>query len=73
MPVGQAIAIGEEVISSGLDQLYPKGLLVGRVAAVHEGAGLLLAIAVEPAVDFNTLERVFVLPRQADFGLAPEP
>ncbi len=73
VPVGQAIAIGEEVISSGLDQLYPKGLLVGRVAAVHEGAGLLLAIAVEPAVDFNTLERVFVLPRQADFGLAPEP
>ena len=73
VPVGQRIAIGEEVISSGLDRLYPKGLLVGRVSAVHEGAGLLLEIAVEPAVDFDTLERVFVLPRRDDFGLAPEP
>ncbi len=73
VPVGQAVAIGEEVISSGLDELYPKGLLVGRVSAVHEGAGLLLEIAVEPAVDFDTLERVFVLPRRDDSGLAPQP
>lgn len=73
VPVGQQIAIGEEVISSGLDRLYPKGLLVGRVSAVHEGAGLLLEIAVEPAVDFDTLERVFVLPRRDDFTLGPEP
>ena len=73
VPVGQAIAIGEEVISSGLDQLYPKGLLVGHVSTVHEGAGLLLEIAVEPAVDFDTLERVFVLPPPDDFGLPPDP
>lgn len=73
VPVGQRIEIGEEVISSGLDQLYPKGLLVGRVSAVHEGAGLLLAIAVEPAVDFDTLERVFVLPRRDDSVMAAAP
>lgn len=73
VPVGQQIAIGEEVISSGLDQLFPKGLPVGRVSAVHEGAGLLLEIAVEPAVDFDTLERVFVLPRGDSFALVAEP
>ena len=73
VPVGQQVAIGEEVISSGLDRLYPKGLLVGRVSAVHEGAGLLLEIAVEPAVDFDTLERVFVLPRRDDFTPGSEP
>lgn len=73
VPVGQEIAIGEEVISSGLDRLFPKGLLVGRVSAVHEGAGLLLEIAVEPAVDFDTLERIFVLPRRDDFAVLPEP
>lgn len=73
VPVGQTIALGEEVISSGLDQLYPKGLLVGHVSAVHEGAGLLLEIEVEPAVDFDTLERVFVLPRPDDSGIAPDP
>ena len=73
VPVGQQIVVGEEVISSGLDRLYPKGLVVGRVSAVHEGAGLLLEIAVEPAVDFDTLERVFMLPRRDVSELAPEP
>ncbi len=73
VPVGQQVGVGEEVISSGLDGLYPKGLLVGRVSRVHEGAGLLLEIAIEPAVDFDTLERVFVLERRNDGGLAPEP
>ena len=73
VPVGQQVAVGEEVISSGLDGLYPKGLLVGRVSRVHEGAGLLLEIAIVPAVDFDTLERVFVLERRNDGSLAPEP
>lgn len=73
VPVGQQIAIGEEVITSGLDLMFPKGIVVGRVSAVQEGAGLLLEIAVDPAVDFDTLERVFVLPRGEDFSLPPEP
>ena len=72
VPVGQAISLGEEVISSGLDRLFPKGLLVGRVSAVHEGTGLLLEIIIEPAVDFDTLERVFVLPRPDDAAPPPE-
>ena len=73
VPVGQQIAVSEEVISSGLDQLFPKGLLVGRVSEVHEGAGLLLEVAIEPAVDLDRLERVFVLPRLAGFPLLPAP
>lgn len=73
VPVGQPVAAGEEVISSGLDELFPKGLLVGRVSRVHEGDGLLLEITVEPAVDFDVLERVFMLRRQTSFAAAPAP
>ena len=72
VPVGQRVGVGEDVISSGLDGLFPKGLLVGRVSRVHEGAGLLLEIAVEPAVDFDSLERVFVLPRPPHADAAPD-
>lgn len=73
VPVGQEIAIGEKVISSGLDGLFPKGLLVGRVSRLREGAGLLLEITVEPAVNFNTLERVFVLEPRRHFAPGIEP
>lgn len=72
VPVGQQVAVGEDVISSGLDELFPKGLLVGRVSRVHDGDGLLLEIAVEPAVDFDVLERVFVL-RPVGASGAPAP
>ena len=73
VPVGQQVVVGEDVISSGLDELFPKGLLVGTVSRVHEGDGLLLEIAVEPAVDFGVLERVFVLPPLGAALMAPEP
>lgn len=59
--VGQNVVVGEAVITSGLDGMYPKGLPVGRVARVRRGAGMLLDIAVAPAADFDGLERVFLL------------
>ena len=60
--VGQRVRTGEEVISSGLDGMYPKGLLLGRIARVREGAGMVLDLFLEPAADFRRLERVFLLP-----------
>ncbi len=67
--VGQGVEVGELVISSGLDRLYPKGLVVGRVSRVLWGTGMLVDVGVEPAVDFDRLERVFVLPPES----APSP
>ena len=69
--VGQRVRIGEEVISSGLDGLYPKGLMLGRIIRVSEGSGMLLDIFLEPAADLELLERVFLLPPVA--GVAEEP
>lgn len=68
VPVGQRVEVGEQVISSGLDGIFPKGLPVGRVVRVVRGTGMLLAIGVEPAVDFDTLERVFLVPPLPDAG-----
>lgn len=59
---GQRVAVGESVISSGLDGIYPKGLVVGKVVRVQRGTGMLLDIGVESMVDFGSLERVFLLP-----------
>ncbi len=56
---------GDMVITSGLGQVFPKGLPIGRIANVKEGEGTLFKeIEVLPAVDFSKLEEVLVILRR---------
>lgn len=56
------VAVGERVITSGLDGVYPKGLLIGVVVEVSEKSnGMFRKIQVKPAVDFDKLESVLVV------------
>ncbi len=53
---------GELVVTSGLSRIYPKGLKIGVVAEVKTNEyELFKEIKIKPAVDFNSLEEVFVL------------
>jgi len=59
------VAVGDVVITSGLGGVYPKGLQIGRVTGVEMADGQLVSRAeVEPAVDFDRLEQVFVMLRR---------
>jgi len=59
---GSDVRQGDVVISSGLDGVYPKGLLIGQIREVPAAESRLLVRAVlEPAVDFGRLEQVFVM------------
>lgn len=59
------VVVGDEVVTSGLGGIYPKGLRLGRVAEVLDAGGRLTRIAViDPAVDLGQLEQVFVLLRR---------
>ena len=51
----------EQVITSGQDQLYPRGLLIGRVKNLNDTEAIPLAIDVEPAAALQKLETVAVL------------
>lgn len=54
---------GDQVITSGLDGVYPPGLVVGRVTAVQRtSGGLFWTAGVIPAVDPSKLEDIFILP-----------
>jgi rod shape-determining protein MreC len=55
------VEVGDVVVTSGLDQIYPKGLTVGVVVSVEEGDQLTKHIIVRPEVDFRRLEEVLVL------------
>ncbi len=60
------IILGDEVITSGLGNVYPKGLRVGTVSRIErESYGITQKIEVTPAVDFTTLEEVVVLTNES--------
>ncbi len=61
VPERADVAVGDVVVTSGLDRIYPKGLVVGRVRFVGKGAGLFREIRVEPSARFDQLEEVLVV------------
>jgi len=52
---------GETVLTSGGDQIFPKGLPVGTVTKVGSGKDLFLNIKIKPAANLSKLEEVLVL------------
>lgn len=74
-----AINPGERVIASGLDQVFPKGSLIGVVTSVNaKHRGMFQEVEIEPSVDLNRLENVLVLTHLAPVsdeaaGLPPLP
>jgi rod shape-determining protein MreC len=55
------LAIGDIVVTSGIDGIYPKGLVVGRVELVEKNGPAFKRVVVRPAVDFSRLEEVLVV------------
>lgn len=56
------IKTGDTIITSGLSGIYPKGIVIGSVYKLETTAGGLLQYAVlYPAVNFQSLENVFVI------------
>jgi len=64
VPERSDVVVGDVVVTSGIDRIYPKGLVVGRVRFVGKGSGLFRDIRVEPSARFYRLEEVLVV-RQA--------
>lgn len=55
------VAVGDAVVTSGIDGIFPKGFIIGRVDAVEKSGGAYKRITVNPAVDFSSLEAVLVV------------
>jgi rod shape-determining protein MreC len=55
------VQVGDTLVTSGLDGIFPKGLPIGRVAAIDKrGKGLFQSAEVVPRVEFDALEEVVV-------------
>lgn len=71
------VKVGDTVVTSGIDGIYPKGFVIGQIESVQRGAGVYSTIAIRPAVDFSALEAVLVVQTPAaavpDAVTAPGP
>ncbi|PYQ86520.1 MAG: hypothetical protein DMG03_06885 [Acidobacteria bacterium] len=55
------IVVGDIVVTSGIEGIYPKGFIIGRVDTVEKNGPSYRTITVKPAVDFASLEEVLVV------------
>jgi rod shape-determining protein MreC len=61
IPTSSRVQAGDLVESAGIDGIYPRGVPIGRVAAVARGSNLFLEIRVTPAARFSQLTDVLLL------------
>jgi rod shape-determining protein MreC len=67
------VQVGDVVVTSGIDGIYPKGFVIGRVESVNRGNGIYMIIRVRPVVDFPRLEEVLVVLAPPDAAVEAAP
>ncbi len=68
------VQVGDAVVTSGFDGVYPKGLLLGTVSAIDfQGSDVFKEVRVKPAADFDKLEEVLVIVDSRPKAVWPPP
>jgi rod shape-determining protein MreC len=70
------VQVGDKLVTSGIDGIYPKGFVIGWIEKAERVGGAYGTILVRPAVDFTSLEHVLVVltpPAAAIDEAAPAP
>jgi rod shape-determining protein MreC len=68
LPLQADVRPGDRVLTAGIDGVYPRGIPIGTIVSVKPGGQLFHRIQVAPAVDFGTLDQVYLL----DYQTVPE-
>lgn len=55
------LKVGDVVVTSGIDGIYPKGFVIGRIDYIERIGGAFGQIRIRPAVEFTSLEDVLVV------------
>lgn len=62
LPENTQLIAGDLVLTSGLNGIYPSGLIIGSIAELHtEVSGMSRYAVLEPRVDLDELKQVFVI------------
>lgn len=66
------VQVGDVIVTSGIDGIFPKGFVIGKVQSVDRGNGIYRVIRVRTGVDFTSLEEVLVVTSPPSPGSSTE-
>ena len=69
----ETVNVGQQVLTSGQDQIFPKDLPVGTITEVKPGPPPFKLIRVKPAAHLDSLEEVMVLLTRQELNIKPAP
>jgi rod shape-determining protein MreC len=55
------LKIGDRVVTSGIDGIYPKGFVIGQIESIERSAGEFSNVLIRPSVNLSALEAVLVV------------
>ena len=61
VPSTADIQVGDRVVTSGIEGIYPKGFVIGQIESLERQTGEFVNVVVRPAVEFSALESVLVV------------
>ena len=64
IPLQADLVVGDEIVTAGIDGVYPRGVAVGTVTRADPGSELFYEVELTPAVDFATVDHVYILKRE---------
>jgi len=64
MPANADIRAGDRIVTSGLSEIFPRGLMVGTVRSISKkDYDIFQKVDVDPSVNFSRLDKLFVVVR----------
>jgi len=64
------LKVGDRVVTSGIEGIYPKGFEIGQIESIERRAGEFSAIIVRPTVEFSSIEAVLVVMTESSLAAA---
>jgi rod shape-determining protein MreC len=55
------LKVGDRVVTSGMDGIYPKGFVIGQIESIERSGGEFSNVVIRPAVNLTALETVLVV------------
>ncbi|HRP67983.1 MAG TPA: rod shape-determining protein MreC [Turneriella sp.] len=66
LSLGVFISTGDEIVTSGGDGIFPRGLPIGRIGKKIERLGSFQKAEINPAIDFKKLDFVIVIQKKVE-------